>query len=129
MKYIGIDYGTKKVGVAISGEHAAFAFPKEIVPTEGALERIAEICAQEPIGGIVIGESIATTEKENAVGGAARAFAKALAAKAALPIHFEREDFSSVEAHRFQTKAGDRDDSAAAIILQRFLDKRRSTLK
>ena len=53
-------------------------------------------------------------------------FVKKLETKVNVPIIFEREDFSSVEAHRYQTKKGNRDDSAAAIILQRFLDKKKN---
>jgi RNase H-fold protein (predicted Holliday junction resolvase) len=40
-------------------------------------------------------------------------------------VYRQNELFSSVEAHRYQTKKGDRDDSAAAIILQRFLDAKK----
>jgi putative Holliday junction resolvase len=125
MKYLGIDYGTKKVGIAISDDGGEFAFPKEIVAASDALERIAVLCATENIATVVIGESVAGNGEKNEVAEAANAFAKAFAAKTKLPVVFEREDFSSVEAHRFQTKAGNRDDSAAAIILQRFLDKRK----
>jgi putative Holliday junction resolvase len=123
MKYIGIDYGTKKIGIALSDDQGEFAFPKEIVAAPDALARIAQLCEQEAFDGIVMGESLATNEAKNALADAAKRFADALAAKTGLPIHFEREGFSSAEAHRFQTTAGDRDDSAAAIILQRFLDK------
>lgn len=123
MKYLGIDFGTKKVGIAVSDDDGSFAFPKGIIVAEHAMQEILSLCAAEKIEHIVIGESVATNEEKNIVAEAARAFADVLAAKTNLPISFEREDFSSVEAHRYQTAAGNRDDSAAAIILQRFLDK------
>lgn len=123
MKYLGIDFGTKKIGIAVSDDDGAFAFPKGIIATAQAMQELTSLCAAENIGHIVIGESIATNEEKNVLADAARVFAEMLSAKTNLPISFEREDFSSVEAHRYQTTAGDRDDSAAAIILQRFLDK------
>ncbi len=123
MKYLGIDYGTKKVGLAISDEGASFAFPKEIVSIEKALERIVELTEEEKVGGIVLGHSIASNGEKNEIASFVESFTEKLQSKISVPIFFEREDFSSVEAHRYQTKAGDRDDSAAAIILQRYLDK------
>lgn len=124
MKYLGIDYGTKRIGVAISDEETSFAFPREIIPLEGAIDKILEIIAGEDIGGIVFGQSLASNGQDNNLSEIVKSFTKKLEAKVSIPIYFEREDFSSVEAHRYQTKKGNRDDSAAAVILQRFLDKK-----
>jgi putative holliday junction resolvase len=124
MKFLGIDYGTKRVGVAISDDAGEFAFPKGILNTAEVVSEIETMCSEEAVQGIVIGESIASNEQENDTQTSVKKFAALLAAKTSIAIYFEREDFSSVEAHRYQTDAGKRDDSAAAIILQRFLDKR-----
>jgi putative Holliday junction resolvase len=123
MKYLGIDYGTKRVGLATSDEDGSFAFPKEIVSTDGAVDHIVKLVTQENIGAVVVGESLASNGQENDVVSETRSFAKKLEAKISIPVSFIREDFSSFEAHRYQTKKGSRDDSAAAVILQRFLDK------
>jgi putative Holliday junction resolvase len=125
MKYLGIDYGTKRVGVAISDDAGEFAFPKAIAPSAEALGTIANLCKEEGIGAIVIGESIASNEVSNDLMPMVNAFKAKLTLATELPIFFEREGFSTVEAHRYQTSAGSRDDSAAAIILQRFLDKKK----
>lgn len=125
MKYLGIDVGTKRVGLATSDEAGGFAFPKGIVPAEDAEKKIVALCKGEHIEGIVIGQSIASNEAENDTQAFIERFAKRVEATTGLPIHFEREDFSSVEAHRYQTDAGRRDDSAAAVILQRFLDRKK----
>ena len=109
-KYVGIDYGTVRIGLAVSDDSGSFAFPKGIVSSPSAVE--------------VIGYSLASNGGENDVASKAVSFKERLAAVVGdMPIFFEREDFSSFEAHRYQVKAGSRDDSAAAIILQRFLDK------
>lgn len=123
MKYLGIDYGTKRVGVAISDDAGEFAFPKAIYDTGTALDAIAALCTLEHIDALVIGESLATNGEPNEVAAGINAFKAKLVVATTLPVYSEREMFSSVEAHRYQTDAGKRDDSAAAIILQRFLDK------
>ncbi len=126
MKVLGIDYGSKRIGVAISDEAGEFAFPKTVLLTEAEpIEKIATLCKEEHVEVIVIGESVAQSGMPNAISGQAAKFKEKLAAVTNLPIFLEREDFSSVEAHRYQTKAGNKDDSAAAIILQRFLDKKK----
>lgn len=123
MKYLGIDYGTKRVGIAVSDDGGSFAFPKVVIENAQALETVTTLCKDEGISAIVIGESVASNGETNDLMKAVNTFKEKLAVATNLPIFFEREDYSSVEAHRYQTAAGNRDDSAAAIILQRFLDK------
>ncbi|MBP6858058.1 MAG: Holliday junction resolvase RuvX [Candidatus Pacebacteria bacterium] len=126
MKYLGVDYGTKKTGIAISDEEGSFAFPKDIVATENLFEYLDVIFKQEDIEAIVIGQSLATNGEENELAQKVQNIGKKIEEKTGKNIFFIREDFSSVEAHRYQTKKGNRDDSAAAIILQRFLDKKKN---
>ena len=125
MKYVGIDYGTKKVGIALSSDDGSFAFPREIVPTDDLLEYLQALIKEEEIQGFVIGQSLASNGQGNDIAERVQALGKKIEEKTTKPVFFVREDFSSVEAHRYQTKKGDRDDSAAAIILQRFLDKQK----
>jgi len=124
MKYLGIDYGEKRVGVAISDEEAGFAFPKVILQNNGAINEILSICESENISGIVVGESLSSNGIQNEIDKKIKSFADKLSKEISLPIFFQREDFSSVEASRFQIDNNKKDDSAAAIILQRFLDKK-----
>ena len=50
MKFLGIDYGTKRIGVAISDEEGILAFPKEIVLNDSSsFKRIGEIIKAENI--------------------------------------------------------------------------------
>jgi len=123
MKYLGIDFGTKRVGVAISDDAGSFAFPKAIYESATAVADIANLCKAERVEAIVIGESLASNGEPNTLAPLVQAFKAQLVVATTLPIFFEREGFSTVEAHRYQVDKGARDDSAAAIILQRFLDK------
>lgn len=122
MKYLGVDYGSKKVGLAISDDEGSFAFAHSIVPEKEAVEQIEKIADEKQINTVVVGESQASNGLHNNLFKETKKFALKLEKKG-LKVIFIPEMFSSVEAHRFQVKKGDRDDSAAAIILQRYLDK------
>ncbi|MBU6491090.1 Holliday junction resolvase RuvX, partial [Patescibacteria group bacterium] len=68
MRYLGIDYGTKKAGLALSDEAGTMGFPHSIVPT--TLRLIDELCAliaKEDVGAIVIGESRTLAGGENPI--------------------------------------------------------------
>ena len=132
MKYIGIDYGTKKVGVALSDETGSIAFPNMVVPTRDALETVAALIKEQGVGEIVLGESRDFSGEKNAVMTEIEEFKKKLEA-AGLPVHYEREFFTSaLAARQFAPEEKSRkqnpsqeqlDASAAALILQSFLDR------
>ena len=124
MKYLGIDFGTKKVGVANSDEDGRLAFPMMICPNDKSLMTdILEIARAMKISVIVIGESVDGGGKPNPVARLAREFAIELEYDLSnVKIVFEKEWYSSVEARRIDGER-DVDDRAAAIILQRYLDR------
>ena len=58
MRYLGVDYGSKRVGLAISDEEGMMAFPYKIIQNnQELLDTIHNICGQEEVRGIVLGES------------------------------------------------------------------------
>ena len=68
VKFLGIDFGIKRIGVAVSDDHGTLAFPKEIVLNDAkTLARLGEIINQEKINEIVIGESVDFSGKLNAL--------------------------------------------------------------
>lgn len=125
MRYLGIDYGKKRIGLSLSDEGAQFAFAKETVPNDAtAIDRIGQIAARENVGAFVIGDARALSGAENPITNEVEDFAKFLGAHTGLPVEFSREAWSSMEAARFAPKGKEHDDAAAAaIILQRFLDQ------
>ncbi len=141
MKFLGIDYGTKRIGVAVSDERGTLAFPKEIVLNDvGAYKKLAQIIKDEKIDEIVVGESVDFSGKLNALSARIDVFILEMEEKFRLPINKQKEFLTSVEARRSKTgkqdanpsqshskvkqiKSGRIDASAAAIILQRYLDK------
>ena len=68
MKFLGIDYGDKRVGVAVSDETGRLAFPYKVLENKGDLiVKILEIADKENVGEIVVGESLDSEGKPNAI--------------------------------------------------------------
>ncbi len=136
MKFLGIDFGTKRVGIAISDENGKFAFPKEVLSNDkNLILEIKGIIEKEKVSQIVIGESLDNTNQRNKLEDVIEEFIKVFDSEINLPIAREKEFFTSFEAHTREGKENrnDRlnkkektknlDAKAAAIILQRYLDK------
>lgn len=146
MKILGIDYGTKRIGLAITDENNRLAFPKEILINDAnTFEKLGEIIRREKIKEIVIGESVDFSGKLNALSARIEVFILELKEKFNLPIHKQKEFLTSVEARKSginkkslspsqahskvkQIKSGRIDAVAAALILQRYLDKKNKNI-
>src|SRR3989344_4076174 len=142
---LGIDYGTKRLGLAISDENGTLAFPKEILPNNtDTITRLGDIMHKENIGALVIGESVDFSGKLNPLSEKIEIFITELKEKFGLPIYKQKEFLTSVEARKsknnkhtlIQSQAHSRtkqkrvapaDAGAAALILQRYLDKEAKT--
>jgi putative Holliday junction resolvase len=127
MTLLGIDYGAKKVGVAVSDERETIAFPLSVLSNDSNLiETITSLAQAKGVSGIVIGESKNFSMKDNPIMEHIRDFAEAVKKRSGLPISFEPEFLTSAQAGRGSTEEA-RDAGAAALILQSFLDKKRGT--
>ena len=142
MRFLGIDFGTKRIGLALSDENGTLAFPKEIITNDGeALARVMDFVQRENIGGIVIGESTNFSGRPNKLSSKIKIFTDELSRKIKLPIHRQKEFLTSVEARRSKDgkkdshispshsrikkkKSTEVDALAAALILQRYLDQK-----
>lgn len=121
-----IDYGEKRVGVALSDQSETLAFPHSVLPNKKTLtEDVAVLAKKENANIVVLGYSSDLHGNDNPIMERIHGFKKELENIAGIPVIFEQEWLSSQEASRF-TGANDMiDASAAAVILQRFLDKKR----
>jgi putative holliday junction resolvase len=126
MRYLGIDYGTKRLGLAISDEAGSFAFPREVIANDGtAFETLKKIIAEENVGEIVVGDTLSVDGGANLITARAEEFITDLFQATGVSVHRIREAWSSAEAMRFAPPGKRHDDSAAAaILLQRFLDSK-----
>jgi putative Holliday junction resolvase len=141
-RFLGIDFGTKRIGIAVSDENHTLAFAKEIVPNdERTFEALGAILERENVREIVVGESVDFSGKLNALSARIDVFILELEEKFGLPVRKQKEFLTSVEARRSksgkqgaqkgqahskvkQIKSGRVDAAAAALILQRYLDRR-----
>lgn len=124
MRFLGIDYGSKRVGIAVSDDSNVFALPVGILKNDASLiENIRNIITEKGISDIVIGESINFKGEENPIMKDIYIFREKIEEEINVSVHFEPEHMTSEEARRFQTDKKLIDESAAALILQGYLDK------
>jgi putative Holliday junction resolvase len=135
-KIIGIDYGSRKVGVALSDEAKVFAFAKEIFPNdESLLNALAQLAEKEEAELFVIGESDNPAGGENVIMHRITIFAKALEVRTGLKVEQVSEAYTSAEARRaLETNVKNRKDknvlvdaAAAASVALRCASARDST--
>ena len=122
-KYLGIDFGSKRVGLATSDDLGKMAFPYSVILNdENILEKIEEIIKTENITDVVVGESKNFAGEPNKIMVEIEKFKETLEEKTKIKVYFEPEFMTSQQAERGLGKNGMHDASAAAIILQSFLD-------
>lgn len=137
MKILGIDYGSKRVGLALSDENASFAFPYKIISNNmELLDTVHNICGTEEVSAIVLGESHDLSGQPNKIMGSIEEFKRNIEAELDIPVYFQKEFMTTVEARGREGKEKNNakkvtkekqapaDASAAALILQRYLDKK-----
>lgn len=136
MRIIGLDYGDKTVGVAVSDEMLLTAQPVETVKRERANKlrqtyaRIEAIINEYNAGKIVVGLPLNMDSKEGVRCAKTREFAETLGRRTGLEVIYQDERFTTVSAgavleeggvHKEKRKAYI-DKIAASIILQGYLD-------
>lgn len=123
---MGIDYGSKKVGVALSDELGQFAFPESVLPNDKNLfGALVELLKERDVQMIVVGLSLDRSGEKNPIAIACEKFVMELGAMVGVPIAFEPEFYTSREAAHIQGKTPLLDASAAALILKSYLEKKR----
>ncbi len=129
MRYMGIDFGTKKIGIALSDEAGVMGFPHAIIPNDGRLiDEILTLIERKNVEAVVMGESRDFSGNENQVAKLAKEFATLLERRSGIRAEFEPEMFTTQEARRdFEgvrvPGSPDVDSSAAALILTSYLSR------
>lgn len=129
-RILGIDYGSKRVGLALSDPLGLTAQPLETVPTGEAEERIAELIEQHQVSTVVVGLPSPLSGGESESTRQARELGDRIGALSTVKVVFIDERFTTRMAESALLESGmkrrDRrskvDKVAAAIILQTFLD-------
>lgn len=124
MIVLAVDFGLKKIGLAIAEEN--LAMPLRVLTNDSRIfGQLAQICQKEEVGRVVIGQP------EGKIGRKAVDFGKKLASHLEIPIVFHAEVLTTREAIAKMIEAGKKrkgrrekeDAVAAALILQEYLDR------
>lgn len=125
MRLLGIDYGTKKIGLALTDESGTMAFPHAVVPNdEYFLAAVESLIAEKGVTEIVIGQSLQLDGTPNAVQSDIDSFIADMTLRQPIPIHLEPEQLTTKQASATTGKNDQTDAAAAAIILDTFITKR-----
>jgi putative Holliday junction resolvase len=134
MRFLAIDYGLKRTGLAVCDSAETMAFPFDVLHGQKNLaERIEQIVTDEHIDAIVLGLPLNMDGSQGPQAQQVMAFAERLKQRVGVPIHLQDERLSSFGAQeKLQTtglsKAKQRerlDALAAAEILEAFMEGRK----
>ena len=143
---LGLDYGTRRIGLAVSDAEGAIAFPIGALESRGRardLEALGALARERAVCRIVVGLPLHLDGRVSEIAEAARRFAEALGEATGLPVELLDERWTSVEAERALADApgararrrrspreakGQVDSVAAALILRTYLERARGAL-
>jgi putative holliday junction resolvase len=140
MRALGVDLGSKRIGIAVSDRSGTIATPLTVVQRSGSTKldhrRIAELVAEEEAELVVVGLPLNMNGSTGAAAKAAIAEARALSTVVNVPVETFDERRTTVVADavlmEFKMRAQARrrviDKVAAAVMLQYWLDARKTNL-
>jgi putative Holliday junction resolvase len=140
-RVLGIDFGERRVGLALSDPSATIAQPLPTITRRAGkrppIAAIVEIIVQNGVERAVVGLPLNLAGEETAWTAEVREFAGKLAERAGIPVDFLDERLTSVQAERAvrsiglkrseREQKGRIDAAAAVLLLQTFLDRQTRT--
>ena len=144
-RYLGLDIGSRRIGVAVSDELGLTAQPVLTLERRSSrrpisrddLRSLARLCRRFGVVGIVVGNPVHLSGEPSPQAANTQAFATELGELTGLPIHLWDERLTTHEAHQILYQAGHPrqkhgkvvDQVAATLILQSFLESREQVNK
>ena len=132
-KILAIDYGDKRVGLAVAEKGLPIALPLDIIENKGVkklISEISEICKKEEVYQIVVGYPMGLSGKPTEQTQKVEKFIETMKGKINLPIDTQNEVFTSREARGIFKDAGIKkqhiDESSAILILADYLNRKPS---
>lgn len=141
MRFVGLDYGKKRIGISVSDSEGRLALPvcsfERTKDLPGDLRRLSRIINEYEPAALIVGMPIGLSGKTGSSSDAVEQFLTELLKLVHVEVYFQDERFSTQEASRLLQEAKFSakeqrsiiDASAAAIILQAWLDGRVSGIK
>ena len=139
LRYLGLDIGSRRIGVAVSDELGLTAQPLLTLERRSNrredLRSLARLCRRFGVAAIVVGNPLHLSGELSPQAARTQAFAAALGELTGLPIQLWDERLTTREAHQILYEAGHErqkhrkvvDQVAATLILQEFLDEKQRT--
>jgi len=133
-RILGLDHGTRRIGVAIGDTQTGMAFAREAIRRRSLdhdLAFVGELCTTEGVERVVIGLPLNMDGTEGPQAALVRSFGERLEA-IGVPVDYEDERLSTWQAgeqlagvgRRVRRGSGELDSTAARVILQQYLDAR-----
>jgi len=134
---MALDYGTRRIGIAISDAEGSFAFPAAGLASQGRsrdLEALQQLATERGVQRVVVGLPIHMSGQKGETAQAAEEFANAVSNKTGLPVEMFDERWTTQAAERSlaESKSGRRkrrevvDSAAATLLLQTWLERARN---
>ena len=126
-RLLGIDYGSKRIGLALTDSTNTFATPHSVVSNSTtAIDEILQICNDNDVGTIIIGESHDYAGQDNPIQADIEKFVERIHGKSDIAVIYHPEFLTSFQSERtMHDLKGNKDmldASAAALILQSYID-------
>lgn len=133
-RVLALDYGAKRIGMAVTDIDRSMVFPRPILFNEGhqkVIDFLRDFCQSEGVTAIVIGYPFDDEHVENAQTEQVRGFGKKIEEALGIPVEYEDEKYTTAEAEmmldefgfEFREKKEARDSIAAMLILQTYLKR------
>ena len=132
-RYLGVDYGERRVGLAVSDELGMMALPLDVLPAQSSKQVIRDVlrlCQEKQVAVIVVGLPLNMDGSRGAAVAAVDRFVRELRRQAGRPVEVWDERMSSRQVERMlidsdvsrSKRKGIVDKLAAQVILQSYLD-------
>jgi len=133
MRYLSIDLGDKRTGVALGDEVTGIVTPHDVIVTASADERLrllVKLVEAEAPDALVVGLPLNMDDSEGPAAKKARAVGESIAQATGLTVHFADERQTSMDADdqmamsglTHKQKKARRDAMAAAVILRSYFE-------
>jgi putative Holliday junction resolvase len=134
-RFLGVDFGTRRIGLAVSDPSGAIAFPAGTLERRGLRRDLESLCAlvkEREVARIVVGLPLHMDGRRGPEAEAAEKFATQLGEATGLPVDLFDERWTTREAERVLAETGRRgrkrrqvvDSVAASILLRAYLEQR-----
>jgi putative Holliday junction resolvase len=137
-RILGLDPGERRIGVAVSDATGTIASPVDFIDRLAAdhKQKLIDLCTEWEITEIVVGLPVSLDGTEGPAAEKSRDFGESVRGITGMPVAFHDERFTTVTAEQALLEGGvkrrsrtnKRDQVAAAVMLQGFLDRRRYQL-